>query len=194
MASYALDNRVLETYMLMTLCPIKSNLGSSRQTRLREVFDGLGLGEASPFRKIPMLHFVRFVIVYDVPGEGYPTKRDHLQSPYLLMSADIAGDWEMCIQSMMTEIRPVIRSIFENCVGFPGAGDGLAFLNYLKQCQIDAAFAFGAYPQASVYEVRSALSLQKRYREFVLKTQEIAPERMQEEFRRFMSELENEEQ
>lgn len=190
MADYALSNRVDETYMLMTLCPIKMDRGSSLQSRIREVFDKLGEGDASPFRRVPGLHFCRFVIIYDLPHEGYPTKRDHLNSPYLMMSADIAGDWEVCIKSMLTEVRQTMHDVFVNCVGYPGVGDSTAFLDYLKKCQIDASFAFGAYPQASLYEVRSALDVQKRFREFVLQSQTLPPEKLQEEFLKFINQLE----
>ncbi len=196
MASYALGNQLEETYMLMTLSPVvvvgHQEDGPSFQDHLRQLLTELPRAAQSPFEKIPSLHFCRFVIIGDVPCEGFPAETDHLNSPYLLMSASIAGDWKLCIQSMLQKIPKTISDIFSNCYGFPGIGDHEAVVNYLESCQIDASFSFGAYPEASLYEVRRALKVQSEFRRFAIDSQGASPRDLQSRFTRFIESLEME--
>ncbi|TWT97405.1 hypothetical protein [Neorhodopirellula pilleata] len=193
MAGYALGNRVDQNYMLSTLTPIKvtepEGNGTSYQTRIREYLHQLPNGKASPFRRIPNLQFCRFVIFYDLPCQGFPTTTDHLNSPYLMMSSVIAGDYKICLQSMLEEIPDVLEQIYCNCVAFPGTNDIASFLDYVERCRFDATFSFGAYPQANLYEVRAAVRLQAQFREFALKTPRQDPVALQADFRQFMRTL-----
>lgn len=90
MADYALSNRVDETYMLMTLVSIlqdSSGKCPSPLSRIRDYLSRLPNDGDSPFLKTPSLRFCRFVIVHDLPSQGYRSHSDHLQSPCLLISA-----------------------------------------------------------------------------------------------------------
>lgn len=193
MAGYALGNRVDKNYMLSTLTPIKvtepAGNGPSHQTRIREYLRQLPNGKASPFRRVPNLQFCRFVIFYDLPCQGYPTTTDHLNSPYVMMSSVIAGDYKVCLESMLEEVSDVLEQIYSNCVAFPGTNDIARFLEYVERCRFDATFCFGAYPQADLYEVRAAVRLQSQFREFALKTPRQNPEALQASFRQFMKTL-----
>lgn len=193
MANYALGNRVDASYTLMTLTPILNirpeGNNPSHQARIREYFAKLPNGEASPFRKIPTLHLCRFVIVSDLPNQGFPSETDHLNSPYLLMVANMAGDWKDCIRSMVQQMRVEINAIFENCVGFPGTGNPSEFVDYVESCQMDSVFSFGAYTEATLYEVHRALDVQKRFRKFATENQGVDPGDLQANFRSFIEGL-----
>ncbi len=193
MADYALSNRIDASYMLTTLVPILATEPAynqpSFQTRIRRFLAELPTGDASPFLRIPTLHFCRFVVIYDLPCQGYPVATDHLNSPYLLMAATMTGDWRSCMETMLAEIPQVFQAIYSNCVGYPGVNETQSFIDYLAKCQIDAAFSFGAYPQASLYEVKRALDVQAQFRRFVLDTQTTEPQDLQQRFQQFMSQV-----
>lgn len=192
MAGFAIGNRVDETFMLMTLIPIQPTPpgGPNYSLRIRDYLDSLGRDHASPFRKVAALHFCRFVIIDGLPNEGYQTEADNLHSEYLMLDASIAGDWEVCVTAMLSEIPEIMHKVYENCVGFPGVIEAQGFVDYLRKGLTEAAFGFGAYPQASVYEVRRAISTQKSFRKFALAAQELPPEELQGAFQKFIGQLE----
>jgi hypothetical protein len=192
MPDFAIGNVVGESYCFMALCPIRrAALGSpnSFASRIRDYLARLPTGAESPFAKITSIHLCRLLIIDDVPYEGFPAQRDHLQSSYLLFSASIAGDLTSCLTDFVALLPDVIHNVWVNCVEFPGVESPYQFIAYLKKCQINTSFFFGGYPQASLLEVMNALLTQKLFTRFLIATQGSNPVELKERFNAFMDDL-----
>ena len=192
MPDFAIGNVVAASYCFMALCPIRRSApGSpnSYESRIRDSLARLPTGADSPFGRVPSIHLCRLLVLDDVPYEGFPASRDHLQSSYLLFSANIAGDLTSCLAELASVVPDVLHSIWVNCVGFPGVESPPEFIAYLKKCQIETSFFFGSYPQASLLEVLNALQTQRLFTQFLIATQGTPPPQLKERFTRFMEDL-----
>lgn len=192
MADFAIGNVVAQSYCFMALCPIRRSAPGSPnsfESRIRDYLMRLPTGDQSPFARVTSIHLCRLLIIDDVPYEGFPAERDHLQSSYLLFSASIAGDLTSCLTDFVAVIPDVIYNVWINCVEFPGVESPPEFVRYLKKCQIDTSFFFGGYPQASLLEVMNALQAQKLFTRFLIATQGAKPEELKERFSAFMDDL-----
>src|SRR5262245_46366742 len=192
MPDFAVGNRVGESYCLTALTPILRDAPGapvSYQARLREVLSQLPDGAESPFARVPTIHLCRLVIIEDSRYEGSPTKKDHFRNPYLLLSADLAGDLDDSLDALVAAAPEMVDAIWRNCVGYPGIGEPRAFVEYLKQCQIRTSFFFGGYPQATLHEVLKALAVQERFTKFAVAVQDLAPHALKERFDQLMEDI-----
>lgn len=192
MPDFAIGNVVEQSYCFMALCPIRRSAPGSPnsfESRIRDYLALLPQGAESPFTRIPSIHLCRLLIIDDVPYQGFPANRDHLQSSYLMFSASIAGDATSCLSELVSVIPDIVHNVWINCVEYPGVGSPLEFIAYLKKCQIDTSFFFGGYPQASVLEVLHALQTQKLFTSFLTSAQGSTPEQLKERFVKFMEDL-----
>lgn len=192
MPDFAIGNVVEQSYCFMALCPIRRSAPGSPnsfESRIRDILARMPKGADSPFTQVTSIHLCRLLIIEDVPYQGFPTARDHLQSSYLLFSASIAGDLTSCLNDLVSVIPEVIHDIWGNCVEYPGVESPSEFIAYLKKCQINTSFFFGGYPQASLLEVMNALQTQKLFTAFLISTQGVPPQELKERFFAFMDDL-----
>ncbi len=192
MPDFAIGNVVAQSYCFMALCPIRRSAPGSPnsfESMIRDYLAHLPTGAASPFARVTSIHLCRLLVIEDVPYEGFPADRDHLQSSYLMFSASIAGDLTSCLIDFASVIPDVIHNVWVNCVEYPGVESPQEFISYLKKCQINTSFFFGGYPEASLLEVMNALQTQKLFTRFLIATQGARPEELKERFRAFMDDL-----
>ena len=122
--------------------------------------DELATWEESPFAALANVHFARFVVIERVAREDASQPDDHLDRPYLMASAFFDGDPEAWPDALPDEVV----AVFRHCAGWPGAGRR-PFRRWLLAHRVEATAVFGAYPDATVAQVRDALAFRRRFRE-----------------------------
>ena len=100
--------------------------------------------ERSPFALAPGTHLARLVVMDDVIYVGVPACEEHLKSKYLIFESNCDGDLTVISLALPTASREHLDAIWSHCVGYPGAANQTAFLEYMKACQIDTTFFFAA--------------------------------------------------
>ena len=162
-------NVVGRTYSLMVLTPVKPGL----EPELRAYLEGLEAD--SPFARLPRTHFVRLLVVADMPvpparGASY---RDPLDGPYLLLTANLDGDHDTWLDELAARLVPQAQEIWGRCIGCPQPAEGAALKAYLGRNQLDSGVAFSAYGQASVAQIQAALDKRARLQDFVIRAQDM---------------------
>src|SRR5205823_5567709 len=104
-----------------------------------------------------------WVVVDDVPDEGYPSTEDHLRSAYLLFTSNFDGGLDAYLDAMLDRMPEEVDALWGHCVGYPGVRDRQRFHAYMKRCQLETTFFFPAYPQATLPQVRDALARQRAF-------------------------------
>jgi hypothetical protein len=152
-----------QAYGLTVLSPIRTDLVGyvSRARILRGYLAGLPVGAESPFARVPMMHFARWVVLDTLPFEGYPSTDDMLASAYLLFVCEFDGDLPEMLNMLASSIGDVVSDVYAHCVDFPGTHSLRAFQMYMTSCQIDTTFLYSSYPNDSVDDVLKALLLQR---------------------------------
>lgn len=150
---------------LATFCAL---LPLADPSRARVELESWPVGAASPFARVGGTHFARFVVLdRGLPRQVAGQPGDAL-GPTLMLSAffdDAPDAWLAALCAVMPE---ELDRVFASCVGCPGgvASSGHAVRAWLVEHRIAATAIFGAYPDASLADVRSALDFRARLREF----------------------------
>jgi hypothetical protein len=129
---------------------------------LRDEIEGW---ERSPFAGLDATHFARFVILPGVPREVARQPDDALDAPYLMFSAFFDGEPSAWLDGFCDELGDVAERVWCHCRGYPGRS---TFRSWLVEHRVTATAVFGAYPDATVRDVRAALAFRRRFREFAI--------------------------
>lgn len=125
----------------------------------------------------------------DVIYVGAPACEEHLRSKYLVFESNCDGDLETYLRGLAASVPEQLDAIWSHCVGYPGAANPQAFVDYMKACQIETTFFFVAVNDKSVPETLSALQTQRAVADFIACHQGIDPEKLQRDFTKFMDTL-----
>lgn len=190
-----MPNRRDKAYALTVLSPIigDQTRGVAHAAAIREVLRQLQLrkGVQSPLVQVPALHMARWVVIDDVRSQGWPAREDHLQSKYLLFTADFDGELNSFLLSLLQAIaiRELVGSLWEHCVGFPGVQNPDEFCRYIKACQIETGLPVAAYGKHTLPEVLRALDVQRRMLGFIRSNQGKPAADLRRAFDAFLLEL-----
>ena len=77
-----------------------------------------------------------------------------------------------------------LDAIWSHCVGYPGASNPQAFIDYMKACQLETTFYFAAVNDKSVPQTLRALQTQRAVADFIASHQGMGPAQLQREFTR----------
>jgi hypothetical protein len=159
------------TYSLMVLTPIRPG----EEDALRAYVQALPRDD-SPLARLDRTHMARLVIVDDMPAPpSRPDLADPLDGPYLLFTSNFDGDLDSYLAELCERLAPEAAEIWGRCIGCPNPPEGAALKAYLGRNQIQSGFAFAAYGNASVAQVRSALDKRERLEAFVIRAQDMKP-------------------
>lgn len=122
----------------------------------------------SPFSRLEQVHFARFVIVPRLERQVADQPADDLASPYLMFSVFFDGERDALLAALCDELADEADRAWRPCRGYPGhpREHGATFRRWLEDHRVPATAIFGAYPDASVRDVRRALDFRARFREF----------------------------
>jgi hypothetical protein len=178
-------------YGLTVLSPIIDDESAtpSHDLQIREYLATLPTGEQSPFALAPGTHLARLVVMDDVIYVGAPACEEHLRSKYLIFESNCDGDLETYLRGLAASVPEQLDAIWSHCVGYPGAANPQAFVDYIKACQIETTFFFAAVNDKSVPQTLSALQTQRAVADFIACHQGMEPALLQEEFAEFVAVL-----
>ncbi len=173
-------------YGLTILSPIidDEKATPSHDLQIRDYLAQLSTREDSPFALAPGTHLARLVVMDDVIYVGMPRAK----------SISSRSTWSLNRTATATSnaISPALPSMFRStstpsgvhCVGYPGAANRQAFIDYMKACQLDTTFYFAAVNDKSVPETLRALQTQTAVADFIASHQGTDPATLQREFLR----------
>lgn len=138
------------TQPLTALTPIIPGRRAQLQQVLAALRERIASGGPTPLEKIGTVHFARWVVLPDDQDGGQ-----------LLFTSNFDGPWDDYIEDFAEQSAPSFDAIYSNCVGWPqrGAQDVDAFKAYVREHQILADVYYGAYPRATVQQVKAGLKL-----------------------------------
>src|SRR5277367_5278200 len=191
-----MPNQNGKVYGLTILSPIidDDQATPSHDLQIREYLASLLHAESlllaeSPFAVAPGTHLARLVVMDDVIYVGMPACEEHLKSKYLVFESNCDGDLEGYLSGLAATAPEQLDAIWSHCVGYPGAGNVAAFVEYMKACQIETTFYFAPINDKSVPETLRALQTQRAIADFVASHQGIEPARVQREFAQLVATL-----
>jgi hypothetical protein len=181
-------------YGLTILSPIIDDETAvpSHDLQIREYLASLPTGEDSPFALAPGTHLARLVVMDDVVYVGMPSCEEHLNSKYLIFESNLDGDLDTYLAGLAQSVPQHLDAIWSHCVGYPGAANTQAFIDYMKRCQLETTFFFAAVNDKSRTQTLQALQTQRAVADFIADHQGMKPEQLQIEFARFVELLKSE--
>jgi hypothetical protein len=186
-----MPNQNGSVYGLTILSPIINDekASPSHDLQIRAYLATLPTGEESPFALAPGTHLARLVVMDDVIYVGAPAIEEHLQSKYLVFESNCDGDLDTYLTGLAAAAGQHLDAVWSHCVGYPGAANRKAFIDYMKACQIETTFFFAAVNNKSVPETLRALQTQRAVADFIAGHQGMEPARLQAEFADFATRL-----
>jgi hypothetical protein len=118
-----------------------------------------------------------------------PACEEHLKSKYLIFESNCDGELESYLSNLATSIPEHLDAVWKHCVGYPGAANHQAFIDYMKACQLETTFFFAAVNDKSVTETLVALQTQSAVAEFIASHQGVDPATLQRQFIEFAADL-----
>jgi hypothetical protein len=181
-------------YGLTVLSPIAPGMttdGVPHDLAIRRELLALNTRAESPFANVPTTHLARWVVIGSLPYEGIPAIVDSLASKYLLFTSNFDGALDDYLEVMRTQMPDAVTQIWSHCLAFPGVGNRVAFADYMKKCQVETSFFFGAYTKYTLDDVLRALDAQRRMAAFIADQQEqaTAPADLQRAFGELVASL-----
>ena len=186
-----MPNQNGSVYGLTILSPIIEDDAAtpSHDLQIRNYLAQLSTREDSPFALAPGTHLARLVVMDDVIYVGMPSCEEHLKSKYLIFESNIDGDLDTYLAGLAKHIPGHLDAIWSHCVGYPGAANLKAFVDYMKACQLDTTFFFAAVNDKTVTETLRALQTQTAVADFIASHQGVDPATLQREFIQFEAHL-----
>jgi len=186
-----MPNQNGSVYGLTILSPILDDEKAtpSHDLQIRNYLAKLSTREDSPFALAPGTHLARLVVMDDVIYVGMPACEEHLKSKYLIFESNCDGDLDAYLHGLADSIPDHLDAIWNHCVGYPGAANRLAFIAYMKACQLDTTFYFAAVNDKSVPETLRALQTQSEVADFIATHQGADAATLQREFTQFVAHL-----
>ena len=188
-----MPNKNGSVYGLTILSPIieDEKATPSHDLQIRNYLAKLSIREESPFAQAPGTHLARLVVMDDVIYVGMPACEEHLKSKYLVFESNCDGELDTYLTGLATNIPEHLDAIWKHCVGYPGAANCEAFVDYMKACQLDTTFYFAAVNDKSVPESLRALQTQSAVANFIATHQGADPVTPQRDFIEFAAHLES---
>jgi hypothetical protein len=191
-----MGNKSDRAYGLTVLSPILPGLtadGEPHDLAIRHELLALDAYEESPLASVPTTHLARWVVIDTLPFEGIPARVDQLAYKYLLFTSNFDGELDDYLELLRTRVPETVTRLWGHCIAFPGVRDRESFAAYMRRCQVETSFFFGAYTKYTVDDVLRALDLQRRMARFVAEQQAAHPDpaELRRAFRDFVVDLEN---
>jgi len=127
-------SRAGRSYAFTSLTPIRSGRERALDTHLR----GLPPGSRSPLARLDHVHLGRWLVIDQLRmgWTGAPAPPMRLRSAYLLFTASLTAPDDgyaqglpgKFLREMAVRIPADADAVWENCVGYPGAGRPDAFV------------------------------------------------------------------
>jgi hypothetical protein len=171
-----------QAYGLTTLIPVLDGHEDALEAHLAELPVG-----ASPLGRLEQLHFSRLHVIRDLVYQGPPQKPDPLERAYLIFTASFDGTLERFLDDLAARLGEDADAIFEHCAAYPGAADRAACARWIRDHQVDNGYFLGAYPRATVADVREGLRIEAGLAELAVRSRTMDDAALQAAFRELMA-------
>ena len=184
-----MPNKSGRAYGLTTLCPLRnsSHRDQSCAAIVRERLRGLDAGEQSAMARVPNTYLCRMFVLDDVFYEGHPAHFEQLKSKYLVFVAELHGELRPYLRGMWQNAEPMIRHIWEYCLGFDKVHNANDFIRYIEQCQVETTFYFNGSTDEPLAEQLKALYLKQEFSKFAHANQGKSAAELQRAFTAFVA-------
>lgn len=151
---------MIKQHPLIILSPIKEDKLETLNNKLTVIREKLQQGEETEFKKVPTLHYGRWVILSRESFRDEPAVPVH---PRLIFSTNFDGDKDNHLTELVTHLAKYIDDIYECCDGYPepGARTIESRKNYLKKYSIKTSAFFNGAPGRSVKQIHQEESLRE---------------------------------
>jgi hypothetical protein len=143
----------------------------AEQEQLRAFLAAQQNAPQSPLATVGGIHFARFAVIDELFHEGRAFRRDRLAGAYLVYVCDFDGHLDDHAQALFDRAHPFVASVWKHCRGLAPGFDRSAFRAYLQRCRLPVLFQVESAPGAGVGAIQEALALQRRFIDFLVRTQ-----------------------
>jgi len=149
---------MIKQHPLIVLSPVKKDKAEELDKRLRVIRESLQQGTETEFKKVPTLHYGRFVILDRESFRDEPTVP---VSTRLIFSTNHDGDKDNHLTEVVTNITNYIDDIYECCEGYPGPGSRTTEnrKSYLEKYSIKSSAFYNGAPGRSVQQIHQEAAL-----------------------------------
>jgi hypothetical protein len=181
-----------KAYGLTVLSPLcnetrdNQSVAAIVRTRLRN----LDAHEKSPLARVPNTYLGRMFVLDDVFYQGKPAIQEHLKSKYLVFVAELHGELGPYLQGMWQHAEPMVRELWEFCIGFDDVHNANDFVRYIKKCQVETTFYFNGSTDKPLAEQLKALYLKQELAKFAHEHQGQDAATLQQAFKAFVARVE----
>jgi hypothetical protein len=106
-------------------------------------------------RKLSFIHFARWTLVDELPGED-------LHHTHLFFESNFNGTWSQYIDAFSYVVPFELGAIWKWCYGFPGPIPAADFKAVIAMHEYPASHYYSAYPEASTTMILGALEVKER--------------------------------
>jgi hypothetical protein len=139
--------------------------------------------------KLSFIHFANWSVIRrsDFPhlDPDQPIDRPHYD--YLLFCSNFNGDWDQYIDAFSQVIPLGMDNIWKWTEKFPGAVPETPFFNHIRHNQYSSDYYYTATPGAACSDIKSALALLAKLREFADRCGTEPPEQFARSYAAFLT-------
>ncbi len=159
-------NNMIRQHPLIILSPIKDSKLKALDDRLAVIREDLQHGTETEFKKVPSLHYGRFVILNRESFRDEPTVP---VGNRLIFSTNFDGHMDEHLTDLVTHITKYIDDLYECCEGYPepAARTTDTRKNYLKQYSIRTSAFYNGAPGRSVGQIHQEAALRDHIFDFI---------------------------
>ena len=163
-----MPNESGRAYGLTALCPLVDDRARDQSCAalVRAKLRALPVDEESPMARVPNTYLCRLFVLDDLVFEGHPAPEEHLRSKYLVFVAEIHGKLRPYLEGMWQRAEPLIREVWQHCVGFSEVRGRESFVRYIERCQVTTTFYFNGSNDEPLAEQLKALYLKQELARF----------------------------
>ncbi|HWN87685.1 MAG TPA: hypothetical protein VNM35_01425 [Chitinophagaceae bacterium] len=151
---------MIKQHPLIILSPVKKDKLETLDQKLSVIRENLQRGTETEFKKVPSLHYGRFVILSRDSFRDEPTVPVGTR---LIFSTNFDGDKENHLTELVTQLTKYIDDIYDCCENYPEPGTRTveSRKNYLKKYSIKTSAFFNGAPGRSVQQIHQEASLRE---------------------------------
>ncbi len=139
--------------------------------------------------KLSFIHFANWSVIRrsDFPQLDPNQPIDRPKYDYLLFCSNFNGDWDQYIDAFSQVIPLGLDNIWKWSEKFPGAVPETPFFDYIRHNQYSSDYYYTATPGAACSDVKSALALTAKLREFADRCGNDPPEQFAKSYQAFLT-------
>jgi hypothetical protein len=178
---------------LTTLGPLRRGLRYWRLIAgfwLRRNIKAFRERKAKPLRKLSFIHFARWALVTELPGDDGVVK-ETLEPPYLYFESNFNGAFEEYIDAFAYVIPGSMKDLFGAVYNFPGPTPATSFKAFIRRHDYEAEHFYSAYRKHTATDVAKVLKLTRGFEQLRNEAADLAPETFAARWRGFLTDMQS---